>query len=114
MKNNGQNAEKTANNGGNNGKKIPRRCQKILKELEKAAPDAVHHKDLAFACNLSTIEVGALITSYPSVFRYVEKIEGKGYIKYRLNLQKKFFVEPVKKEETLIDRLKKRLFKGNP
>ena len=76
--------------------KIPRKCKKILSELERVAPDAIHLKELAYACNLSPIEIGSFISSYPKFFKYVEKIESKEYTKYRLNLMEKY--TPIREE----------------
>ena len=68
----------------------PRKCKKILKELERVAPNAIHLKELAFKCNLSPIEIGSFISSYPKFFKHVERIESKEYTKYRLNIMEKY------------------------
>ena len=70
--------------------KIPRKCKRILRELERVAPNPIHLKELAFACNLSPIEVGSFISSYPKFFNHVEKIESKEYTKYRLDIMGKY------------------------
>lgn len=68
-------------------KKIPHKCRKIHQELQKKAPGAVHYKDLAFLCNISTFELGFYLNSYPEYFHNVEKIKTDNWVKYRLNLQ---------------------------
>jgi hypothetical protein len=70
--------------------KIPRKCKRILRELERVAPAPINIKELAFACNLSPIEVGSFISSYPKFFKHVERIESKEYTKYRLDIIGKY------------------------
>ena len=88
---------------------IPRRCKRILKELEKAAPNPIHHRELAFNCSLTPIELGALISAYPHCFANVERIESKGIIQYRLNLKKKYEALSDIPKKPLFTRIKLRL-----
>lgn len=91
---------------GENAEKIPRKCIRILQELEKVAPKPIHVKELAHRCNLSPVEVGRIISFYPKIFKYVEKIEAKEYIQYRLNLDEKYLKPHEKITISLRDRIK--------
>jgi len=91
---------------GENKEKTPRKCIRIMQELERVAPDPIHVKDLAHKCNLSPIEVGRIISFYSKFFMYVEKIESKDYIQYRLNLTEKFKQQREKSKKPLFLRVK--------
>lgn len=66
--------------------KIPKKCHRMMQELEKRAPQPIHYKELAFLCNISTHELGLLFNTYRGYFRNVERIETEHWTKYRLNL----------------------------
>jgi hypothetical protein len=86
--------------------KIPRKCIRILLELEKVAPNPLHVKELAHRSNLSPIEVGRIISFYPRIFKYVEKIESKEYIQYRLNIDEKYLKKQEEIAIPLVERIK--------
>ena len=102
MKNNEKNGKKE--------EKIPLICIKILQELERVAPQEVHMKDLAFKCNTSSQIINRKIALYPEFFRFVEAIKYEGYIKYKLNIDKKLKEQQDKIKKPILFRIKMYIF----
>jgi len=82
--------EKNNDNSKGEKQKIPRKCAKILSELEKVAPRPIHIQDLGKRCNLSNREIRSIITSHKDIFKNVELIETEKFVQFRLNLMEKY------------------------
>jgi hypothetical protein len=78
---------------GKNGEKPPRTVKRILRELERVAPEAVRVDDISRTCDIPMSQLRTIFSRYNRYFDHVEKIDDGDCIKYRLDLKEKYGIK---------------------